>query len=421
MLDSILSFFRTYIIPKRLYRFFQPLYHILLVYTGTILYRFPSKKLFIIAVTGTKGKSTTTELINSILEEAGYKTALSNTIRFKIADKSRPNLFKMSMPGRFFMQKFLRDAVDAGCTHAVVEMTSEGARFFRHHGIEQNVLVFNNLSPEHIESHGSFEHYRDAKRSIARALARSPKETWIIANKDDAESSFYLSLSGITHSVPFSIKNAEPYTLGDKHIEFTFRNTFISTPLTGLFNVYNALAAATVAASIGIPSATIAQAFAHLQPIKGRVERIEAGQDFDVIVDYAHTSDSLEKLYQAFPTQRKICVLGNTGGGRDTWKRPDMAKVADTYCDEIILTDEDPYDDDPRSIIEEMLPGITKHTPEIIMDRRQAIATAISKARTGDVVLITGKGTDPYIMRANGKKEKWSDVDVAREELTKRG
>ncbi len=411
------------IIPKPMFNFFQPAYHILLAYTGTILNGFPSKKLIVIGVTGTKGKSSTTELINAILEEAGKKTALSNTIRFKIAEKSRPNMYKMSMPGRFFMQNFLREAVNAQCTHAVIEITSEGARQYRHHGIELNALIFNNLSPEHIESHGSFEKYRDAKRSIALALTRSHKETWMVANLDDSESTFYLSLPKIKHTVPFSINDAKPYTLDNKEnqhsVTFTFHGTKIFMPLTGLFNIYNALAAATVTHAMGIPVETIARALSHIAPIKGRVERVEMGQNFDVIVDYAHTADSLEKLYQAFPTQRKICVLGNTGGGRDTWKRPEMAQIADSYCDEIILTDEDPYDDDPLSIVEEMKKAIVEKPCEIIMDRRQAIAKAISKARAGDAILITGKGTDPYIMRAGGTKEPWSDRAVAEEELRK--
>jgi UDP-N-acetylmuramoyl-L-alanyl-D-glutamate--2,6-diaminopimelate ligase len=167
-----------------------------------------------------------------------------------------------------------------------------------------------------------------------------------------------------------------------------------------------------------------------LDEIKGRVQKIQAGQNFTVVVDYAHTADSLKNLYEAFPNSQKICVLGNCGGGRDTWKRPEMARVADKYCDEIILTDEDPYDDDPEQIIEEMRVAIEKKPVSVIMDRRVAIHTAIERAcaleRTASLrdnkkiaVLISGKGTDPYIMRKNGTKEPWSDANVAEEELKK--
>ncbi len=407
------------IIPAPIFKALSPAYHLLLAYAGAIIYRFPSKKLFVIAVTGTKGKSSTVEILNSILEEAGYKTAVSGTIRFKIGEKSWPNLYKMSMPGRFFIQKFLRDAVNAGCTHVVMEITSEGAKQYRNKGIDLDALIFTNLSPEHIESHGSFEKYRDAKRSIGWSLVKSSKkEKWCFANKDDEESQLYLSLP-VTHTVPFSLSKAENYKLEKDSITFTYKGQEMTAPLKGLFNIYNCLGALVCAESIGISLETIKKALSNIETPKGRVEKIEAGQDFEVIVDYAHTADSLEKLYQAFPDQRKICVIGNTGGGRDTWKRKVMGAVADKYCDEIILTDEDPYDDDPRSIVEDMTKGIINKPYEIIMDRREAIAKAISKAKSGDAILITGKGTDPYIMRANGEKEPWSDSGVAREELEK--
>jgi UDP-N-acetylmuramoyl-L-alanyl-D-glutamate--2,6-diaminopimelate ligase len=179
--------------------------------------------------------------------------------------------------------------------------------------------------------------------------------------------------------------------------------------------------------AFGISLLAIKEGIEKLSLIRGRVEFVKfppeselfEKQTFDVVVDYAHTSDSLGELYKAFETQRKICVLGNTGGGRDKWKRPEMARVADTFCDEIILTNEDPYDEDPDKIIEDMLPGFEKHTPTIIMDRRTAIHEAISRAKASDVVLISGKGTDPYIMLANNQKLPWSDYEVAKEELEK--
>ncbi len=411
------------IIPAPVFKTFQPLYHFMLAYVGALVYGFPSRKMCVIGVTGTKGKSTTTELIATILERAGHTVAVSNTIRFSVAGNSTPNLYKMSMPGRLFMQQFLARARAAHCTHVVMEITSEGARQYRHRGIALDMLVFTNLSPEHIESHGSFEKYRDAKRSIGRALAQSSKkETWIVANKDDVESTFYLSLPA-SHALAFSLTDAEPYSLDEHTVSFTFNKERIVAPLTGLFNVYNALAAVTATSALGVSTDIIRDALAGVAQIKGRVERIvargDAGtrQQIEVVVDYAHTADSLEKLYTAFADKRKICVLGNTGGGRDTWKRKEMGAIADAYCDAIILTDEDPYDDDPRKIVEDMTEGITRVPYQIIMDRREAIATAIKEANAGDVVLITGKGTDPYIMRAQGVKEPWSDADVAREEL----
>ena len=139
------------IVPRKIYTFFQPFYHLSLSVTGTLINRFPSKNIYVIGVTGTKGKSSTTEFINAILEEANKKTAILSTIRFKIGNKNTPNKYKMTMPGRFFTQKFLREAVDVGCEYAIIEMTSEGARFFRHVGVQMNALIFTNLSPEHIE------------------------------------------------------------------------------------------------------------------------------------------------------------------------------------------------------------------------------------------------------------------------------
>ena len=174
------------IIPRNIFSFFQPAYHYLFALLAVLVYRFPSRKIKIVAITGTKGKTSTAEIVNAILEEAGYKTALAGTLRFKVGDEEERNLYKMTIPGRFFVQRFLRRAVNAKCDWVIIEMTSEGARQFRHKFIDFDALIFTNLSPEHIESHGSFEKYKDAKLSIARALANSPKRPRIIiANADN--------------------------------------------------------------------------------------------------------------------------------------------------------------------------------------------------------------------------------------------
>lgn len=391
-------------------------YHFVLSFLAALVYRFPSKRLVVVAVTGTKGKSSTLELLNAIFEAAGLQTALSSTIRFKVGDSSKPNTKRMTLPGRFFLQKFLAHAADTGCDVALIEMTSEGARQHRHRFIDLDALVFLNLAPEHIESHGSLEAYADAKLDIGRQLARSRKKHRVmVANADDALADRFLTLP-IETTIPFSLTNATPFEPGERGGYFTFEGIQMQIKLPGAFSLMNALAAATLARALGVPIGAIERGLQAVTRIPGRAEEIAEGQSFPVIVDYAHTPDSLEALYSAYEQRRKICVLGATGGGRDLWKRPVMGAIAEKYCDHVILTNEDPYDEEPRSIVEAIARGMEK-TPEIEMDRRKAIRQALSLARASDVVLITGKGTDPTIQMARGSSIAWSDAEVAREEI----
>jgi UDP-N-acetylmuramoyl-L-alanyl-D-glutamate--2,6-diaminopimelate ligase len=393
----------------------KALYHYLWALWGAIIYRFPSRQIYVLAITGTKGKSSTAEMTSAILEAAGHKTALASTVKFKIGGETRPNLLKMSMPGRGQLQKFLRQAVRAGCEYAIIEMTSEGARQFRHRFIALDALIFTNLSPEHIESHGSYENYRAAKLAIAHELERSRKpDRAIIANGDDPEAPKFLA-ARVPQRLSYRLADAPAYLK--------------ETPLVGQFNYYNALAAITFARFRGVPEATIETALQHFPGVRGRMEAV-AREPFRVIVDYAHTADSLRQVYEALKPSRLVCVLGGTGGGRDKWKRPAMGKLADEYCAKIFLTDEDPYDEDPRQIIAEAAEGVVdKNKLTILLDRREAIAAALRAAGTlrqaqgasnNDVVVfITGKGTDPYIMGPRGSKIPWDDARVAREELAK--
>ena len=195
------------IIPRRLYTFFQPSYHFLLAILGVILYRNPSRWIYVIGITGTKGKSSTAEFINSVLEASGKKTAILSTIRFKVGDMSRPNKFKMTMPGRFFTQKFLREAVDRGCEYAIIEMTSEGARFFRHVGVALDALIFTNLSPEHIESHGSFENYKNAKLRLVKHLAKSKKPSRVSIANIDTKHGFSFLIHTVEKNLSYSLRD----------------------------------------------------------------------------------------------------------------------------------------------------------------------------------------------------------------------
>lgn len=397
-------------------------YHWLFATGSALLNLYPSRKLFVVVVTGTKGKSTTSEIIHTLLTAAGHKTALASTIRFCIGTKSEPNLFKMTMPGRGFLQSFLRRAVREGCTHAVVEMTSEGAKQFRHLGVEFDALVFTNLQAEHIEAHGGFINYVQAKLSLARHLEKSRKRPrYVVANTDDAHGKDFLSVN-VETKVPYSLADAEPYNTDDKSVRFVWkRGPLISVPLPGVFNLYNILAALSLAEAIGIPLEVAKQALERMRPVAGRAERVERGQPFAVVVDYAHTPDSLRALYETFKERRIVAVLGSTGGGRDRWKRAEMGKIADEFADVSILTNEDPYDEDPAHIMADLAGGYTEHKPRIISDRREAIHEALRLAHEGDAVLISGKGTDPYIMGPRGLKEPWSDKKVAEEELEKLG
>ncbi len=397
-------------------------YHYTLAVLGALLYGYPSTELFVVGVTGTKGKSTTVELVRAILAEAGHTVAVASTIRFAVGNESERNLFKMTMPGRFFLQRFLRRAIRKGATHAVIEMTSEGALQHRHVGIELDALIFTNLSPEHIEAHGSFEAYAETKFSIAKHLEESSKRPrYIVANADDAYGKKFLG-ADVEAKISFSLKDAEPYNTDDKNIRFVFkRGELFTVPLPGLFNLKNVLASMALAQAIGIPLGVAKRALEHIKPIPGRAERVERGQSFSVVIDYAHTPDSLLALYETYKGSRIIGVLGSTGGGRDKWKRPAMGALADEFCDMAILTNEDPYDEDPTEIIQDIAKGFTKKKPYIIIERRAAIREALREAKTGNVVLITGKGTDPYIMGKSGSRQEWSDKKVAEEELEKLG
>lgn len=417
-----MEFFLRFIkknIPKKIFSALAPAYHFILSLFAALFYRFPSRKLFVIGITGTKGKTTVTELLNAILEEAGYTTAVSNSLRFKIGNESYDNRLKMTMPGRFFMQRFLRKAVSRKCAYVIIETTSEGAKQFRHRFIALNALVFTNLAPEHIESHGSYEKYRDAKLAIAHALETSHKKRkFIVVNADDKEADKFLAIQ-IPEKYTYSLNDIR-YELKKRCISLIINDVRIESRLSGLFNVYNILAAAVCAQHIGVGTVTIKNGIEKFRGIPGRMEYIDERQDFTVVVDYAHTPDSLQKVYEVFHGSNKICVLGAAGGGRDVWKREIFGSIAEKHCSTIVLTNEDPYDENPIEIVHNIQKGIAEPVSRIIIDRREAIGYALAQAKTGDTVIITGKGSEPYIMGPNGTKIPWSDATVVREELKKR-
>ncbi|MFH1979150.1 MAG: cyanophycin synthetase, partial [Patescibacteria group bacterium] len=253
-----------------------------------------------------------------------------------------------------------------------------------------------------------------------------------IVNKDDKNADHFLRFDinemwvyglkkeGEDFSENIKKMEVSDFSLLKSGIDFSVKDMEFNSKLLGEFNLYNILGAMCFARSQAVGWDTIKRTLRRFTGIPGRVQFIEKGQDFKIVVDYAHTPDSLTKFYELFQTSRKICVLGAAGGGRDRWKRKELGKIATAYCDDVVLTNEDPYDESPMDIIKDIAEGISSPFKyKIILDRREAICEALKIAKTGDAVLITGKGTDPWIMGPKGTKMEWDDREVAQEELDK--
>lgn len=399
-------------------------YHYLPALLGAFLYGFPSKKLKIVGITGTNGKSTVVNLVSKILEEAGFRVASTSSIEFKIGEKKWPNTLRMTMMGGFQLQRFLRQALEADCQYAVLEVTSEGIKQYRHKFIDFGITVLTNLTPEHIEAHGGFENYKKAKAKIFQMT----KKIHVI-NLDDVHAKYFLKFPAKTKfcygmkTQPESkkcnfIKAIDP-EVSAQGVSFKINNSQFNLKLLGGFSVYNALAAICVGLSQDIPLETLKNALEKIKRMPGRMEEVISGA-FKVIVDYAFTPNALKQVYLTlknnFNPKKMICVLGSCGGGRDKWKRPVLGELAARFCDEIIVTNEDPYDEDPKEIIEQIADG-TRGKAKKILDRREAIRTALKLANSGDLVIITGKGCEPCICVAGGRRIPWDDRMVVREEL----
>ena len=378
-------------------------YHFGLAFLGALFYQLPSKKIKVIGVTGTNGKSTVVEMISKILEEAGYQVASLSSIKFKIGEREWQNTLKMTMPGRFKLQRFLRQAVNSKCDFAVLEITSEGIKQYRHKFIDFTAAVLTNLSPEHIEAHGSFEKYRKAKGKLFQAT----KNIHVI-NIDDENREYFLQFPA-----------EKKITYGLNHGDINNKNLKLNLKLIGDFNIYNALAAISVGVPQGIDLEICKRALEEIRGIPGRMEEV-ISMPFKVFVDYAFTPNALEKVYQILKPEnsRMICVLGACGGGRDKWKRPVLGKLAAKYCQEVIVTNEDPYDEGPIEIINQVAAGAREMAIKIL-DRREAIRKSLELAKPNDMVVITGKGCEPWICVKRGKKISWDDREVVREEFKK--
>ncbi|MEI6039895.1 MAG: UDP-N-acetylmuramoyl-L-alanyl-D-glutamate--2,6-diaminopimelate ligase [Candidatus Berkelbacteria bacterium] len=406
-------------------------------------YGYPGRKLKIIGVTGTNGKTTTCNMIARILEKANYRVGMATTINFKIDKEEWVNTSKMTTVSPFALQKFLADCLKAGCHWVIVETTSHAIAQNRNFGIDYQVAVMTNVTHDHLDYHKTFDEYRNTKGQLFNT-----GKTINIINHDDERTFEYLEKMPSRTTLSYGTESPErgrkgrPDILAKKIIlESTGSMFTVVTPtsqiaidlkLPGKFNIYNALAALSVAYALKIHLDVAKRALDELELVPGRMEKVELGQSFAVLIDYAHTPDALEKVYQTLTMAKKariISVLGSCGD-RDKTKRPILGALAGKFADIVIVTNEDPYTEDANKIIEEVAGGVPRGAdpkkPKIegenffkMLDRKAAIEKAVNLAYKGDIVLITGKGAEECMV-VGDHKIPWSDRKIAKDALLKR-
>lgn len=412
---------------------------------------FPAKKLYVIGITGTKGKTTTSHLVTAILEAGGQRVGRTSTVDFRIAGKTYPNNTNKTVLPPSQLQPILKEMVKQRCRYAVIETSSHALEQFRVWGIPFKIAVFTNLTHDHLDYHGTFDNYRQSKLK----LFRWPTLEAAIVNGEDAAAPHFAD--GTTAPELFMYTSSQTLAKTKRRAQVvravnislnpggsTFRlehelgSVQVKLKLPGLFNIQNALAAASVGLALNMKLGTIKEGLESVAQVPGRMERIETKKGFSVIIDYAHTPDSLEQILKTLrPIVRGklISVFGCTGD-RDRTKRPIMGAIAARYADLVYLTDEEPYTEDPQSIIDEIAEGVPRgraafvgkkkptvdktKKPEMvvhdihkflkrenqgdgenewwwrILDRKEAITTAIDKAGFDDVIVVTGMGAQNY-------------------------
>lgn len=399
-------------------------------------YKHPAERLAITGVTGTNGKSTTTFLIESILRAAGRKSALIGTIEYHVAGKILPA--PHTTPEALELNRMLATALANGATEAVMEVSSHALAQQRVFAIPFDVAVFTNLTRDHLDYHHTMKEYFDAKKVLFEGCGTDPPRVAVINNDDEygqqlAKLSKKRGSRVVTYGLAKADYHARDVQIASRGTRFqliTPEETLpIWSPLIGKVNVYNILAAAAAAQARNCSSKAVIDGIAALTSVPGRFERVDCGQPFTVVVDYAHTDDALRNLTalarefvaQAGHSGRVITLFG-CGGDRDRTKRPLMAEAAARGSDFVILTSDNPRSEDPLAIINDALPGLQRTTTKYIVepDRRAAIAQAIRKAQPGDIVLLAGKGHEKVQISRDGTIP-FDDVEVAQQLLHEAG
>jgi UDP-N-acetylmuramoyl-L-alanyl-D-glutamate--2,6-diaminopimelate ligase len=465
------------ILPKKILDKMRPAYHYTLSFLSAVFYSWPSNKMIVIGITGTSGKTSSVYLMAKILNASGYKAGYTSTAMFGDGDKEWLNDKKMTMLGPFFTQRILKRMYKNNCKYAIVETTSEGIKQFRHRFINYDTLVFTGLYPEHIESHGGFDNYKEAKGELFYHLKRcSPKylndknevvkarnnlskidfnrlKKTVIINADDDHASYFSSFwseekffysEGFRDDLEFPAIFYENIDVDISGTSFSFifsenekiERRDLKLKLWGDFNVLNLMPSLSLPFIFNIDLDKVLAEAEKVKGIPGRLEMLDLGQKFLTIVDYAYEPVALEKAYKAILFLREklldaeyqgriIHILGSAGGGRDKDRRHKLGEIAAKRADIVIISNEDPYDENPLDIINQVASG-AKSLGKLegsnlfrILDRREAIKKALSLAKEGDLLFVTGKGCEQAICLADGKKMPWDDRIVIKEEIIK--
>jgi UDP-N-acetylmuramoyl-L-alanyl-D-glutamate--2,6-diaminopimelate ligase len=389
----------------------------------------PAEVLRLIAVTGTNGKTTTSYLVDSIMRATGSEVGLFGTIVHRLVRASRPAA--RTTPESLDLQSFLADVVRAGGTHAVLEASSHALAMDRLWGCRFAVAIFTNLTRDHLDYHKNFEEYFAAKRRLFEGTGAAPPAVGVI-NTDDAYGKRLAGLASKTLTYGLEngadIRTRRP-SVSFSGIEFTAETPAgkieIHSPLVGRFNVYNLLAAIGAGVALDLSRDVIASGIAQLPSVPGRFERIDLGQPFLVIVDYAHTDDALRNLLTAareLNAGGRIITLFGCGGDRDRTKRPLMGEVAGRLSDIVVLTSDNPRSEDPLLIINDAIVGVQRTETKCLVeaDRERAIEIALDQARPGDIVVLAGKGHE-RVQILRDRTVPFDDREMARRRLRDRG
>jgi UDP-N-acetylmuramoyl-L-alanyl-D-glutamate--2,6-diaminopimelate ligase len=409
-------------------------WHYYQAFRAATKYDYPASGLKVIGVTGTNGKTTTCFMIQRMLSEAGKKAGLLSSVGYGIGKDIKPQLEHMTTVDSKLLNKRIRDMADAGAEYLVLEMTSHALWQYRAFGVPIDVAVMTNVTHEHLDYHRTFRRYREAKIRLFKSAnqTRDGKKIGIINADDPAAAAFRRAIeTPITYGIDKGMARARQVKLKsdgvDYFLKFDERRLHIKTQIPGSFNVYNSLATALVGVVYGLSNDEIEQGILALDYIEGRMNRIDAGQNFDVLMDFAHTPDSFEKLLPDMKKStegRLIVLFGSAGGRRDPSKRRPMGEIAGKHADIVVLTEEDDRDTPGQQILKTIASGAEKSGKKLdknlflISDRTKAIEFALKTARRGDTVLLLGKGNEKTIERADGTHP-WDEAATARRILKK--